>query len=399
MASSTAPAPNTQTPQVTKTRLAYIDGLRGVAIAAVLLLHARTWSGGFDLPLIRYLGFGLGRAGVDLFLCLSGFCLFLPLVRQGDGSVQAMDVGEYARRRARRILPPYYPALLLAIFSCWVCYRYGGPGWWSQPFQDLFPIRGVAGAGNLVTHFTLTHGLINRYTASIDGAYWSLSTEAQFYVLLPPLIWIARRYSIAWAVLVPIATSLVFRGALFLFRPVVLSYYIGDMICFSRWVEFGFGMLAAAVSVGAIFRKHGSAATELPRRLFPIMVLAVGFALFMEARFPGFFLMPFVWGSACCLLLICAGHPGRMRACLEWPPLVGLGTISYSVYLLHDTVFRLMATYLTRHSQPVEVRALLYFFLGIPVVLLISVPFFRLLELPFLTARRRLTGAAEAPSN
>ena len=175
-------------------RLAYIDGLRGLAVAGVVLVHARTWSAAG----ISWLNFlSLGRAGVDLFLVLSGFCLFLPLVKQGDGSVRALNLREYIHRRARRICPPYYAALFISIVTCYLTFRFAGPSWWTEPFQNLFPLNSLSGVGNLVTHLTLSHGLINRYAHGIDGAFWSLSLEVQFYTLLPLLVWIARRYSLA----------------------------------------------------------------------------------------------------------------------------------------------------------------------------------------------------------
>jgi peptidoglycan/LPS O-acetylase OafA/YrhL len=228
-------------------RLAYIDGLRGLAVAGVVLFHARTWAS-TDWKGLYFLG--VGRAGVDLFLVLTGFCLFLPLIRQGDGSIRPLDLREYVRRRARRILPPYYAALLIAIVVCGLVYCFAGPSWLGQPFQTLFPWR-PASVLDVAMHLMLAHGFNNHTAHGIEGAFWTLSLEAQFYTLFPLLAWVARREYITLAVLITILTSLSYRYMMHENHPVVLLRFVGDEICVSRLAEFGLGMLAAGWTVGA----------------------------------------------------------------------------------------------------------------------------------------------------
>ncbi len=70
--------------------------------------------------------FILGASGVDLFLVLSGFCLFWPLVRH-NSEVAPLRFKEYFRRRIRRICPPFYFACLLTLAVCYLTFEFGGP--------------------------------------------------------------------------------------------------------------------------------------------------------------------------------------------------------------------------------------------------------------------------------
>ena len=127
---------------VSQSRLEWIDGLRGIAVAVVIVFHAGVWGG---IPntnrLMHFLVYG--RLGVDLFLVLSGFCLYYPLVKQGDGTTKSLNLKEYAHRRIRRIIPPFYAAMLCMVIASYLMYQFGGHCWWHQPFQDVFPLHGT----------------------------------------------------------------------------------------------------------------------------------------------------------------------------------------------------------------------------------------------------------------
>ena len=99
-------------------RLHFIDGLRGMAMLMVLLSHC--WLYGGQWTVILPLGtrsvnlasiLAYGNTGVNLFLVLSGFCLYWPFVK--DRARREPTLWEFAKKRCRRILPPYYAALVL----------------------------------------------------------------------------------------------------------------------------------------------------------------------------------------------------------------------------------------------------------------------------------------------
>ncbi len=107
---SEGPAPELPAPP--RLRLDYLDGLRGLAALYVVMHHAYyglTAEASLP-PLAAHLTYWLylGRSAVDVFIVLSGYCLMLPIIRSGRLSGGS---GGFLRRRARRILPPYYAAL------------------------------------------------------------------------------------------------------------------------------------------------------------------------------------------------------------------------------------------------------------------------------------------------
>src|SRR5437870_10025587 len=97
-------------------RIPEIDGLRALAILMVYVYHAWQFGG---TPALAVSLFGSRwnlsdlvehlTAGVPLFMALSGFCLFWPLCKSAE-SLTSWDWKDYARRRMRRIVPPYYAA-------------------------------------------------------------------------------------------------------------------------------------------------------------------------------------------------------------------------------------------------------------------------------------------------
>src|SRR5579859_5500259 len=107
-------------------RLDFVDGLRGVACLYVVAYHLfLLWpvsshsgtGGGWLIELLTRTA-AYGHIGVDIFLALSGFCLFYPFCRRAVSAHHRITMGSlrtYGLRRARRILPPYLVAL--AIFS------------------------------------------------------------------------------------------------------------------------------------------------------------------------------------------------------------------------------------------------------------------------------------------
>ncbi len=367
---------NTITPA---TRLDYIDGLRGLAIAVVVILHAGIWSG---LPSsgTTMMWLSMGRIGVDLFLVLSGFCLFWPLVASGTG-VAKLDLSKYFRRRARRILPPFYTALAVWIIVAAVVNQWGGVPWWNQPFQTTFPLRGTDSLSDLAAHLGLVHGFVERYSHSFDGAFWALSLEWQFYFLLPILVWVARRWSVSHAFLLTVGVTFCFRLVVKFADFSLVFNPVWNETCLARWVEFGAGLLIAGVAAGK---------AEVPtwvRRLIGrgwFVAASVGVMIALTLWRGMFFLLPPMWGLACGVLVAhAAWHAGVIRRWLEFPPLVWLGTISYSLYLFHGSVFLLLTLPLTHIETSLTQRALFYYGPGIALAILAARISYRRVELPF----------------
>lgn len=152
-----------------------IESLRGLAITLVFLLHVDTAiTLGFHRaaatnPLVSPLrAFSMGgHTGVSLFFVISGFLLGRPFLREAAGG-RRVSRPAYFMRRALRILPVYFAAVVVASVLC------------AHRLADI--LRGVPYLVFLNSVSGLTVAL-----PPYSDVWWSLATEVQFYVLLPLL--------------------------------------------------------------------------------------------------------------------------------------------------------------------------------------------------------------------
>ena len=148
------------------------DGLRGIAILAVVWYHLALVTGVTPTSLIAQTGF----MGVDLFFFVSGFCLFWPHARHiFEGRAQPA-LGEFAERRLEKILPSYFVALCImaAAHASW------------------FPTT-AALVWNVIVHALFIHPWWWASFGSISGPFWTLGIEVQFYALFPLFVGAFRR--------------------------------------------------------------------------------------------------------------------------------------------------------------------------------------------------------------
>jgi peptidoglycan/LPS O-acetylase OafA/YrhL len=316
-------------------RISYIDGLRGVAVALVVLYHLRLYMNPswIHSPLVPWTwAVTYGYEGVALFFVLSGVCLSLPLLQRRErGAIAWLVPSQFCARRSLRILPPYYAALILSLIvtSRFVPARLSA----EQPVQ---------GAGDLLSHLLLLHNM-TAYHNSINGVFWSLGLEWQWYFAFPivlvlavrrPLMTLAGTFAlaIAWHRL---AHDL---GSYFVLPPALCEFTcgIGVAILLTRGYRPHRGLLSAVV-LGSVL---------LASMPWPTVPATVSHASLLNhvLRLPGILgiAQPFyAVGFAACVLLV-ATTP-QLRAALSWRPLVWLGLISYSVYLLHLPALELVA--------------------------------------------------------
>lgn len=154
-----------------------LDGLRGLAVLWIVLGHCWNELGGrvpLDDSVLRNI-FISSYMGVDMLFVVSGFVLFLPMVV--DGTLG--PPGRYALRRAARIVPAFYVAIVLSyLVSSIVDGPRLGPGAW-------------------LSHALFLHGEahdISKVGFGVNGALWTMSVEVVFYVALPLVAsWYRRR--------------------------------------------------------------------------------------------------------------------------------------------------------------------------------------------------------------
>ena len=372
-----------------RTRLAPVDGMRGLAAAMVLLHHIHLAAGSPALIAGLGLTFGYLKTGVNLFFVLSGFCLFYPYTRQGVPFVART----FFRRRIRRILPPYYAAIAVVVLL---------------PFL-IEPI--AARLGFLVTKPTLpswtqlwTHLLmLHTFSADtflgIDGPFWSLAVETQFYLVFPFAAWLVLRFgprgvgvialiTLAYRLEVHVIAHAHASGATLAGNNsglvILVNFFLG------HWLEFAFGMLVAL-----LVRRRAVRALPLPLEL---SALAIVLALYLCAQVyitlgpPDRWLPPVadtLLGLSFSLLLLLACVRGSWTGRLFAHRLpVWLGTISYSLYLIHLPILLSLGPTIRAWHLADGATVLLVGLIGVPIVLACAAIFFQVIERPFLTPAR-----------
>jgi peptidoglycan/LPS O-acetylase OafA/YrhL len=296
-----------------------IDGLRAIAVAAVILFHA-----GFAL-------FSGGFVGVDVFFVISGFLITSIIVE--ELKTGRFSVLRFYERRARRILP----ALFTVMAACVpFAYRLLSP-------DDLKDFAQSLAAICLFASNVLFWGESGYFDTQAELKpllhTWSLAVEEQFYVIFPLLL------LAAWRLGRGVLLSLI--GAI-----VMASLYISvdEVRNFPSAAFYLLPSRAWQLLVGALasFVADRWRTVDGKGSLGPIAGEVVGWggmamiilALFLfdeRTPFPGFNAALPTLGTA--LVLLGASDRTTVGRMLAWRPLVGLGLISYSAYLWHQPLF------------------------------------------------------------
>lgn len=335
------------------TNIAQIDGLRGVAVAAVVVHHfSRAWLPG-------------GFVGVDIFFVISGFLIGGILWRELT-SRGTIDVPHFLLRRLRRLAPAYF---VMAAVTTVAAYFILLPFEFREYAKSL--IASVVYLSNV--QFFREAGYFDIASENkILLHTWSLAVEEQFYLFLPVLLLVFRRSKrmligvlaailvislVACILVTPLSPTATFF--LFPFRAWELLLGVGLAIA---WTERRFS--------GA----YGGALSWLG-----IVLIAVGVALTRpEHDFPGAWaLLPTV-GTV--LLLLNMNDRNPVNSVLSWRPIVMLGLISYSLYLWHWPVLTL-ASYYHDGEQPSSMV------LWLAVAIGLSILSWRFVERPVREAR------------
>jgi peptidoglycan/LPS O-acetylase OafA/YrhL len=341
-----------------------MDGLRGVAALYVVTFHCwlLTFSGVPANTGPSWLGWLMfGRLAVVFFLILSGFSLALSPAASGW---RLNSVTRFSRRRAFRILPPYWAALAisLAIAATIAPASHQGP-----------PTRST-----VIVYALLLQDVVVAPTP--NGAFWSIAVEVELYIAFPLLVVLRRRLGSVGLLMIA-------------FLPVAAFGLLSDN---GTPIE-GVNRLAAnlaPVFVAGILAASAVNGREKIRRIpwhwLSLLTGAPVICLIVK-RGPAWTVNHYFWidlavvpSMTLLIVAVAFGRPRILRRLLDSGPVRTLGSFSYSLYLIHLPIVMVINRKIARPYIGNGVPAFLTTFLiGVPLSILCAWLFAKAFEAPF----------------
>ena len=342
-----------------------------------------------------------GWAGVGVFYVLSGFLLWSVFDDWAAARRDTLRLKRFAQRRALRILPPYYAQVAflaaLGLATTWV----EPPAW-----------------ETLLFHLTLAHGLSYDHFQAVNNVWWTLSIEAQFYVLLPLLALAVRRLGWAPVLAAGLVTMLAWRMAAFdAFRsaPVIERVWMLEQLP-GRIDQFLAGMYAshlARAPHGRASRLREALMMRPARRwllvaVAPTALIGLVYLLHLDQFYlrywdghPWLYAWHLVAGLAVAISLYALAIRDRSNvreAGAMYRAIVGFGVISYSFYLWHELLLRWLSVATKAAFGESTLSAFAAnFMIGLPICIAVAFAWFWCFERPFLAARNRLRAPSPSP--
>ncbi|MFU8814586.1 MAG: acyltransferase family protein [Pseudomonadales bacterium] len=298
---------------------AELDGLRAIAVVSVILYHA-----GFTVAGAN--PFQGGYVGVDVFFVISGYLITLILLREMQSD--SFTFMRFYERRARRILPALFVVMLVSIPFAWAY---------------LLPQAFKSYAGSLASTVLFGSNFFfwqeDEYAADAIALKpfihtWSLSVEEQFYLLFPMAMLLCWRFA-QKHIMALFAVGFVMSLLLAEWsstRHVSANFYLAP----TRAWELLAGAMLAKLEMDRGRPDRGMASATLPAVGVALIVAAI---LLMDdaTRHPSLITLAPVLGTM--LLIRYSGRGDPVSIVLASRAFVGVGLISYSLYLWHQPIF------------------------------------------------------------
>ena len=338
----------------------HIDGLRAVAVLSVVLYH-------LGLPLHG------GYVGVDIFFTISGYLIGSIILR--ETAEQRFTFAGFYERRIRRI----FPALFVMLFASLILAYFA-----LLPLEFVDFAKSLAAAALSVSnmYFWLHSGYFDAPASTKPLLHtWSLAVEEQFYILLPILLVLLRRFLPRRVdlTLYSIAAGSFLLSIYGAFRFPSTTFYWAH----TRAWELLLGTILALESCPRVRRRWLGEVAGISGL---VLITAAVLLYHPWTPFPGLAALPPCLGTA---LILAAGRSGPTLAgrLLSLRPAVYVGLISYSLYLWHWPVIvfdRAGLTLINGLSQHQSEALLLV------ISLVLAILSWRFVEVPFRTGVLRV---------
>ena len=299
-----------------------IDGLRAIAVLLVIFYHA-------ELSFFEKSFFDAGFIGVDIFFVISGYLITSLIFRELEENKSFLFLPFY-ERRVRRLLPALFFVMLFTLPLAWV---YLLPGDFLDYSKSI--LYSVSFSSNLYFYFS---GLEYGATDSLYKPFlhtWSLSVEEQYYIIFPILFICAFKYFKKY-ILKIIVTTLIL--SLFMADWTTKNYpSVSFYFLHTRMWELLAGSILAYFEIYRNIRIKSIFVSNIGT-IFGLSFIVFYLFFFNESiSHPSF--LSSIPVAGVCLIIFFSTKNDYVTRILSSKPFVGVGLISYSLYLWHFPIF------------------------------------------------------------
>ncbi|MFT7071920.1 acyltransferase family protein [Patiriisocius sp. Uisw_017] len=347
-----------------------IDGLRFIAIASVVIMHASSYimikdqTNYIDVFDFELLGSILHHAmlGVPIFFAISGFILGLPFAKYHINNGKPINLRAYFVRRLSRLEPPYIVVLTMLFFGYVIFFK-------TMPFD--------MGLKSYLSSLIYSHNIIYSGVHPfplLNPNLWSLEIEIQFYILAPLLAYI---FSVKPVLLR--RGSLIIIALLFTMFNVYYTLPFLSIVKYFHYFLVGFLLADLYVSKSIIF----------PKTRLDALIGLFFFVFIWVFETAGFTsnISKSAWEviqlvSIFFLFYYVIFH--KALKFLSYPFITNIGGMCYSIYMLHSPIIYVFGKYIVMvtFSKYSVLNFSIYLILLLAVILFISAIFFQLIERP-----------------
>lgn len=324
-------------------RITSIDILRGLAAFLVTMYHLSNGNSKFlsDENLLKIV-FRIGWVGVEIFFIISGFIIPYSMML---GNYTMKSGGRFLWKRICRIDPPYIASIIFILFLNFISTL--SPYYKGKPFS--------LNIHDVLYHLGYLSGVLEK--PWINVVYWTLAIEFQYYILI--------------AFIFPFLSS----NKVWLFLTTIVGLGILKFLIVQEFFVFKY-LLYFLIGI-VLFKKVTNQITFSVS--IPIMICLLGLILWQEGILP-------MLASAFTLLFILFGNNITIK------PFAFLGTLSYSLYLLHVPIGGRVINLSTNFVHG-EIARTTIVLIALIVSLIISYGFYLIIEKRFilLSSKIKLT--------